>query len=76
MIRIGNNFDLKYIEEKIGKYTKCIFKEGKKRETRGGIVERVKNTLSLHIDESFYDWFIILYNYETKQFNPTLFDII
>ena len=76
MIRIGENFDLKYVEGKIGKYTECIFKEGKKKETRGGIVERVKNTLSLHIDESFYDWYIILYNYKTKQFNPNLYDII
>ena len=73
---IGENFDLKYIEEKIGKYAKCIFKEGKKRETRGGIVERVKNTLSLHIEESFYDWYIILFDYNKNEFNPNLYDII
>ena len=76
MIRIGNNFDLKYIEEKINKFAECIFKDGRIKETRVGIVEKVKNTLSLRIDENFYDWYIILYNYETKQFNPTLFDII
>ena len=76
MIRIGNNFDLKYIEGKIGKYAECIFKLGRKNETRVGTVEKIKNTLSLHIEEFYYDWYIILYNYETKQFNPTLFDII
>ena len=76
MIRIGNNFDLKYIENKIDKNAECIFADNKKKKRYSGIVKKVKNTLSLHIDESFYDWFIILYNYETKQFNPTLFDII
>ena len=35
MIRIGENFDLKYIEEKIGKYIECIFKEGKKKKKQG-----------------------------------------
>ena len=76
MIRIGENFDLSYVESKIDKYVECIFKNGRKRETRVGIVEKVKNTLSLHIEESYYDWYIILYNYETKQFNPNLYDII
>ena len=76
MIGIDENYDLKYLEEKIDKYVECTFKEGRKKETRVGIVERVKNTLSLHIEESFYDWYIILYNYETKQFNPNLYDII
>ena len=76
MIRIGNNFNLKYAESKIDKNVECIFKEGKKKETRCGIVKRVKNTLSLHIDESFYDWYIILYDYNKNAFNPNLFDII
>ena len=76
MIRIGNNFDLKYVESKIDKYAECVFKEGKKKETRGGIVERVKNTLSLHIEESFYDWYIILFDYNKNEFNPNLYDII
>ena len=76
MIRFGNNFDLKYVESKIDKNAECVFADGRKRKHFSGIVKKIKNTLSLHIDESFYDWYIILYNYETKQFNPTLFDII
>ena len=76
MIRIGNNFDLKYVESKIDKNAECIFTNGNKRKHYSGIVKKIKNTLSLHIDESFYDWYIILYNYETKQFNPNLYDII
>ena len=76
MIRIGNNFDLKYVESKIDKIAECIFADNKKKKRYSGIVKKVKNTLSLHIDESFYDWYIILYNYETKQFNPNLYDII
>ena len=76
MIRIGNNFDLKYVEGKIDKIAECIFADNKKKKRYSGIVKKVKNTLSLHIDECFYDWYIILYNYETKQFNPNLYDII
>lgn len=76
MIRFGNNFDLKYVESKIDKNAQCIFANGKKRTHCSGVVKKIKNTLSLHIDECFYDWYIILYNYETKQFNPTLYDII
>ena len=76
MIRIGNNFDLNYVESKIDKNVECIFKDARKKETRTGIVERVKNTLSLHIDESFYDWYIILYDYNKNEFNPNLYDII
>ena len=76
MIRIGNNFDLKYVESKIDKIAECIFADNKKKKRYQGVVKKIKNILYLHIDENFYDWYIILYNYETKQFNPTLFDII
>lgn len=76
MIRIGNNFDLKYIENRIDKNAECIFVNNKKRTHRSGVVKKIKNTLSLHIDESFYDWYIILYDYNKNEFNPTLYDII
>ena len=76
MSKIGNKFDLNDIENKIDKNAECIFADNKKKKHYSGIVKKVKNTLSLHIDESFYDWYIILYNYETKQFNPNLYDII
>ena len=76
MIRIGNNYDLKYIESRIDQTAECIFADNKKKKRYLGVVKKIKNTLSLHIDESFYDWYIILYNYETKQFNPNLYDII
>ena len=76
MIRIDENYDLKYLEEKIDKYTECIFVNGKKRTHYSGIVKKVKNTLSLHIEESFYDWYIILYDYNKNEFNPNLYDII
>ena len=76
MIRIGNNFDLKYIEEKINKNAVCIFADNKKKKRYSGVVKKIKNTLSLHIDESFYDWYIILYDYNINQFNPNLYDII
>ena len=76
MIRIGNNYDLKYLEGKIDKYTECIFKEGRKKETRVGTVEKIKNTLSLHIEEFYYDWYIILYDYNKNEFNPNLYNII
>ena len=76
MIRIGNNFDLKYVESKIDKNDQCIFADGRKRKHYSGIVKKIKNTLSLHIDESFYDWYIILYNYDKNEFNPNLYDII
>ena len=76
MIRINENYDLKYLEGKIDKYVECTFKYDRKKETRYGIVERVKNTLSLHIEESFYEWYIILYDYNKNAFNPNLYDII
>ena len=76
MIRINENYDLKYIEEKINKNAVCIFKKGRINKTRVGIVEKVKNTLSLHINESFYDWYIILFDYNKNAFNPHLYDII
>ena len=76
MIRIGNNFDLKYVESKIDKNAECIFANGKKKKHYSGNVMRVKNTLSLHIEEFYYDWYIILYDYNKNEFNPNLYDII
>ena len=76
MIRINENYDLKYLEGKIHKNAECIFTNGNKRKHYSGIVKKIKNTLSLHIDESFYDWFIILYDYNKNAFNPNLYDII
>ena len=76
MIRIGNNFDLKYVESKIDKIAECIFGDNKKKKRYSGVVKKIKNTLSLHIDESFYDWYIILFDYNKNAFNPHLYDII
>ena len=76
MIRIGNNFDLKYIESKLDKQAECIFTNGRKKQHYSGFVCKVKNTISLHIQEALYDWYIILYNYNKNEFNPNLVDII
>ena len=73
MIIFGNNFDLKYVESKVDKNAECIFANGKKRTHCSGIVKKIKNTLSLHIDESFYDWYIIWYDYNKSEFNPNLY---
>lgn len=76
MNKIGNNYDLKYIESKLDKQAECLFTDGRKKKHFSGIVKKIKNTLSLHIDESFYDWYIILFDYNKNEFNPNLYDII
>lgn len=75
MNKIDDNYDLKYLESKLGKQAECMFTNGQKKQHYSGLVCKVKNTLSLHIEEAFYDWYIILYNYDKNEFNPNLYDI-